>query len=125
MSRFLELHPNAVTISAKTGAGIPELMAELGSALRPIREFLELAVPHGRRPGSRDPAWHRVGSVCRVAPAGRPARVSRTPAVSGVPSTHARRFARSTPRSSRADGCFAGPSPGARSKVPPRSCGEA
>ena len=32
--------------SAKTGAGIPELLAELGSLLRPVREFVELHVPH-------------------------------------------------------------------------------
>jgi len=48
MSRFLERHPHAAVISARTGQGIIELMAELGSALRPIREFLELAVPHDR-----------------------------------------------------------------------------
>jgi GTP-binding protein HflX len=48
LSRFLEKHPHGAVISAKTGQGIPELMAELGSALRPIREFLELAVPHER-----------------------------------------------------------------------------
>jgi len=48
MSRFLERFPHAVVISAKTGEGVPELMAELGAALRPIREFLELAVPHER-----------------------------------------------------------------------------
>jgi len=48
LSRFLERHPHAAVVSAKTGEGIPELMGELGSALRPIREFLELAVPHGR-----------------------------------------------------------------------------
>ena len=48
MSRFVERFPHAVVISAKTGDGIPELMAELGAALRPIREFLELAVPHER-----------------------------------------------------------------------------
>jgi 50S ribosomal subunit-associated GTPase HflX len=27
---------------------LPELMAELGSQLRPIREFIELAIPHDR-----------------------------------------------------------------------------
>jgi GTPase len=48
MSRFLETYPHAAIISAKTGQGIAELMAELSSALRPIREFLELAVPHER-----------------------------------------------------------------------------
>jgi GTPase len=38
--------PNAVAISAKTGEGIPELLSELGKQLKPIREFIELSVPH-------------------------------------------------------------------------------
>jgi len=42
----LERFPNAVGVSAKTGEGIPELLAELGSLLRPVREFVELNVPH-------------------------------------------------------------------------------
>jgi GTP-binding protein HflX len=46
MTRFLERHPHAVAISAMTGEGLPALLAELGSQLRPIREFMELAVPH-------------------------------------------------------------------------------
>ncbi len=36
----------SVCISAKTGAGFPELMAELGVMLRPIRDFVALEVPH-------------------------------------------------------------------------------
>ena len=46
LSRFLERHPHGVAISATTGEGIPALLAELGSRLRPIREFIELSVPH-------------------------------------------------------------------------------
>ena len=46
LSRFLERHPHGVAISAVTGEGIPALLAQLGSQLRPIREFVELAVPH-------------------------------------------------------------------------------
>jgi GTP-binding protein HflX len=46
LNRFLDHFPNAVGVSAKTGAGIPELLAELGSLLRPIREFVDLSVPH-------------------------------------------------------------------------------
>jgi len=46
MSRFLEKHPNGVAISAATAEGIPALLAELGSQIRPLREFIELAVPH-------------------------------------------------------------------------------
>ncbi len=48
VSRFLERYPGAVTVSAVTGEGIPALMAELSSQLRPIREFIELAIPHER-----------------------------------------------------------------------------
>ena len=48
LSGFLERHPNAVAISATSGDGMQALLAELGSQLRPIREFIELAVPHDR-----------------------------------------------------------------------------
>jgi len=48
LPRFLEKHPNAVAISATTRDGVAGLLQELGSQLRPIREFLELAVPHDR-----------------------------------------------------------------------------
>lgn len=47
VARFREIYPHAVAVSAKTGEGIADLMAELGTSLRPIREFVELAVPHG------------------------------------------------------------------------------
>lgn len=46
LPRFLERHPNAVAISAATGAGVPELLAELGVQLRPVRELVELKIPH-------------------------------------------------------------------------------
>ncbi len=35
-----------MAISAVTGENVPELLAQLGSQLRPVREFLELSVPH-------------------------------------------------------------------------------
>ena len=38
-------YPHAVSISAKTGEGIEPLLAEIGTQLRPIREFLDLRVP--------------------------------------------------------------------------------
>jgi GTP-binding protein HflX len=44
--RFREKFPHAVAISAKTGEGIAELLAEIGSALRPVRDFVELKIPH-------------------------------------------------------------------------------
>jgi GTPase len=46
ITRYREFYPHAVFISAKTNEGIPDLMAELGTSLRPIREFVELEVPH-------------------------------------------------------------------------------
>lgn len=46
VQRYREFYPHAVAISAKTGEGLSDLMAELGTSLRPIREFVELAVPH-------------------------------------------------------------------------------
>ncbi len=48
LSGFLERHPQGVAISATNGEGIPSLLSQLASQLRPIREFLELAVPHDR-----------------------------------------------------------------------------
>jgi GTP-binding protein HflX len=47
LERFHAEFPASVAISARDGAGIAELLAELGAALRPIREFVELSVPHG------------------------------------------------------------------------------
>jgi len=48
LTRFVEKYPHGVPISAVKGENIEGLLAELGSQLRPIREFVELAVPHGR-----------------------------------------------------------------------------
>jgi GTPase len=46
LNRQREKFSNAVAISAKSGEGIPALLAELGTQLRPVREFLELKIPH-------------------------------------------------------------------------------
>jgi len=46
LTRFLERYPHGVAISAESGDGVPTLLAELGSQIRPLREFVELAVPH-------------------------------------------------------------------------------
>ena len=43
---FMERFPGSVAVSAKSGAGVPELLAELGVMLRPVREFVDLAIPH-------------------------------------------------------------------------------
>ena len=46
VTRFLSRFPNTVCISARTGAGFEELKGELGGMLRPMRQFMELAIPH-------------------------------------------------------------------------------
>ena len=40
-----EKYPQSVSISARSGEGIEPLLAEIGTQLRPIREFLDLRVP--------------------------------------------------------------------------------
>jgi GTP-binding protein HflX len=47
-ARFAEKHPHGVPVSATTGQGVPALLSELGSQLRPLREFLELSIPQDR-----------------------------------------------------------------------------
>jgi len=61
LNRFLEKHPRGVAISATNGEGVPELLAELGSQLRPLREFMELSVPHDR--AGVIARLHEVGQV--------------------------------------------------------------
>ena len=46
LKQYLDRFPGAVGISAKTGEGVPELMLELGVMLRPVREFVDLSIPH-------------------------------------------------------------------------------
>jgi GTP-binding protein HflX len=46
LTHYRERFPGAVGVSARTGEGIPELLSELGIMLRPVREFLELDIPH-------------------------------------------------------------------------------
>src|SRR6185436_6518491 len=46
LKQWLTRFPGAVGISAKTRQGFPELMADLGALLKPIRRFVELSVPH-------------------------------------------------------------------------------
>jgi GTP-binding protein HflX len=41
-----ERYPESVGVSARTQAGFAELLAALGHTLRPIRDFLELSIPH-------------------------------------------------------------------------------
>lgn len=46
LARFQERFPDSVGISARTGEGTGELMTELGAMLRPVREFMDLSIPH-------------------------------------------------------------------------------
>lgn len=59
--RFQVQFPDAIGVSAKTGLGIPELLAEIGTQLRPIREFVELHVPHDQ--AAVIARLHQVGQV--------------------------------------------------------------
>jgi len=61
LARFLEWHPYGVAVSAISGEGIPELLGELGALLRPVRVFLELAIPHDR--AAVISRMHEVGQV--------------------------------------------------------------
>ena len=46
VARWLMTHPRAVAVSARTSQGFEALMSELGTALRPVRQFVELSIPH-------------------------------------------------------------------------------
>jgi GTP-binding protein HflX len=61
LHRWLEKFPNAVGISATTGEGVSNLLAELGTQLRPTREFLELKIPHEQ--SAVIARLHQVGQV--------------------------------------------------------------
>jgi len=61
LNRLQDNHPHAVAISATTGEGIPALLAEIGTQLRPKREFLELRVPHEQ--SAVIARLHQVGQV--------------------------------------------------------------
>jgi len=61
LNRLQERHPHAVAISATTGEGIASLLAEIGTQLRPKREFLELRVPHEQ--AAVIARLHQVGQI--------------------------------------------------------------
>jgi GTP-binding protein HflX len=61
LGRFMEKHPHAVAVSAIKGTGISALLAELGTQLRPTREFVELKIPH--EAAAVIARLHKVGQV--------------------------------------------------------------
>jgi GTP-binding protein HflX len=67
-----EKYPHAVAISAKTGAGIASLLAEIGTQLRPIRDFLDLRVPQEQ--AAVIARIHAVGQVVASRYSGKNAR---------------------------------------------------
>lgn len=60
-SRWLDEYPSAVAVSAKTGAGFPELLGEIGIRLKPPRERVRLVIP--QREGSVLARLHAVGEI--------------------------------------------------------------
>jgi GTP-binding protein HflX len=72
LARFAERHPHSVAISATTGEGVDSLLAELGSQLRPVRQFMELSVPHEQ--AGVIARLHEVGQVIERRYNGRAAR---------------------------------------------------
>ncbi|HEU6447087.1 MAG TPA: GTPase HflX [Verrucomicrobiae bacterium] len=73
VARLKEKYAHAVEISAKTGDGIPHLLAEIGIQLRPKREFLELKIPHER--AEVVARLHKVGEVVECRYSGKSARL--------------------------------------------------
>jgi GTP-binding protein HflX len=65
--------PHAVGISAKTGDGVEPLLAEIGTQLRPIREFLDLRVPQSE--AAVIARLHAVGQVVDSRYSGKNARL--------------------------------------------------
>ena len=59
--RFMEKYSNSIAVSAKTGEGFSEFMAELGKQLRPIRQMVDLSIPHSK--SNVIARIHEVGQV--------------------------------------------------------------
>jgi len=61
LNRFQEKFPHSVGISAMSGEGVSYLLAEMGTQLRPTREFLDLRIPHEQ--SAVIARLHKVGQV--------------------------------------------------------------
>jgi GTP-binding protein HflX len=66
VARLLAAHQGSSTVSARTGAGLPELLTAMGDRLRVADRVVELVIPWAR--GDVLAAVHREGEiVCEVA----------------------------------------------------------
>ena len=72
LARLHELYPNSVAISATKGTGLEELLAEIGSQIRPERELLDLKIPHEQ--AALIARLHKVGQVLERRYSGKTAR---------------------------------------------------
>jgi GTP-binding protein HflX len=61
LTRLHELYPNSVAISARTGQGVDELLAEISTQIRPERELVDLKIPHEE--AALIARLHKVGQV--------------------------------------------------------------
>ncbi len=61
LAAWREQYPRTVAVSARTGLGLRELQTALANALRPVRDFLELAIPH--REAAVMARLHQVGQI--------------------------------------------------------------
>jgi GTP-binding protein HflX len=59
--RYTDQYDNSIVVSAKTGEGFEPFMAELGKQLRPVRQMVELTIPHSK--SNIIARLHEVGQV--------------------------------------------------------------
>ena len=59
--RYTTEYENSIVLSAKTGEGFDAFMAELGKQLRPVRQMVELSIPHSK--SNVIARLHEVGQV--------------------------------------------------------------
>ncbi len=59
--RYTTEYENSIVVSAKTGEGFDEFMVELGKQLRPVRQMVELSIPHSK--SNVIARLHEVGQV--------------------------------------------------------------
>ena len=59
--RYTTEYENSIVVSAKTGEGFDTFMAELGKQLRPVRQMVELSIPHSK--SNVIARLHEVGQV--------------------------------------------------------------